>query len=118
MDKQFTKLSNLVNEDITIERVDAFQWKMWDAANSKMLTSENWQKDYQKRYPIVTDKGQLEVSQTQLAGMLEAVSNAGKSDIINCTFHVKSKGQTGKDIRYYINAVRTAPPEDDGNDEW
>lgn len=108
----FNKLSNLVDQDIQIESVMGFQWKMWDATNNKMLVSDTWQKDYQKRYQVVTDKGQLDMSQSQMANMLEGVCHAGKSDIIGCTFHVKSNGKSGKEIRYFLNAVKTAPQED------
>lgn len=118
----FIKMSNLVNEDITIESVLGFQWKLWDNANNKMLVSDNWQKDYQKRWQVVTDKGQVDMSQSQMANMLEGVAHAGKSDIIGCTFNVKSNGKPGKEIRYWINAVKTAPKEDInqdiGSDEW
>lgn len=108
MNQNYEKLSNLVDENITIENVLGFQWKMWDAQNNKMLVSENWQKDYQKRYQVITDKGQIDMSQSQVANMLEGVCHAGKSDIIGCTFHVKSNGKTGKEIRYFLNAVRTS----------
>lgn len=110
-DKKFEKLSNLVGETITVEKVLDFQWKMWDAANNKMLVSDNWQQGYQKRWQVVTDRGQIDMSQSQVANMLEAVSHAGQSNIIGCTFSVKSNGKTGKEIRYFLNAVRTAPSQ-------
>lgn len=115
MDVKFEKLSNLVGQEITIESVGMFQWKLWDNQNNKMLVSDSWQKDYQKRYPVTTDKGQIDMSQSQVANMLEGVSHAGKSDINGCTFNVKSNGKTGKEIRYFLNAVRT--PENSSQDD-
>lgn len=112
---EFNKLSNLIDENITIEKVDRFQWKKWDQANGKMLVSEDWQPDYQKRYQVTTDKGIIDMSQSQIAQMLEGVSHAGAADIIGCTFNVKSNGKTGLEIRYYLNAVKTAPKGDEAD---
>lgn len=112
MDIKYEKLSNLVGSEITIESVQGFQWKMWDSVNNKMLVSDSWQKDYQKRYQVITDKGKIDMSQSQMANMLEGVCHAGVSDINNCTFSVKSNGKTGKEIRYWLTPIRTPKPED------
>lgn len=108
MDKQFVKMSALVNEDITIQSVQGFQFKFWDNTNNKMLVSDSWIKDYQKKWAVITDKGQLDVSQSQMGSMLESASHSGKADINNMTFNIKSNGKQGMEIRYFINPVRQA----------
>ena len=60
-------------------------------------------------YQIETDQGKLDISAGQLGNMLEGVSKDGKADLNGKTFHVKSNGKTGIDIRYFINVVRDNP---------
>ena len=106
MDKEYTKLSNLVNSTFTIEKVYGYKWKMWDNASKKMLVSDVWQKDYRKIYGAETDKGILDLSASQLGILLETVSKNGEANLIGRTFQVKSNGKTGMDIRYFFNAVQ------------
>lgn len=114
MEKSFTKLSALVGDEFTVERVWGFKWKLWDVSSNKMLVSDNWEKGYQKRWDVDTDKGKLDISSSQLGNMLEGVCHAGSADIIGCTFSVKSNGKTGKEIRYYLNPQRTRPAGEEG----
>ena len=117
--KDFVKLKDLVDDEFTIEEAYGFEWKRWDNEARRMLTSETWQEGFSKIYDLVTDKGKLSVRQGQLQQMLEGAYQKGKSDIVGKTFHVKSNGKTGMDIRYYINLVRkpvreaTEPPTSD-----
>jgi hypothetical protein len=108
---EFNKLSNLVDNDITIESVQGYKFKKWDAQNNKMLISDSYEKDYRKLWQVVTDKGQLDLGSGQMGNLLEGVMHSGKADIIGATFHVKSNGKTGMDIRYFLNAVKTAPTD-------
>lgn len=103
-DTKYIKLSDLVGSEFTVEKVYFPQYKMWDNEARRMLVSERWEKGYRKIYGIVSDKGTLDMSANQYANMLEAVSKAGEANVIHRTFTVKSNGQTGMDIRYYINA--------------
>jgi hypothetical protein len=103
---EFTKLSNLIDENIKIERVLGYMWKKWDAQNNKMLTSLKFEPGYRKLWQVVTDKGQLDLGSGQIGNLLEAVMHSGKSDIIGVTYNVKSNGKTGIDIRYFLNPVR------------
>ena len=105
MSKDFNKLSNLIDQEITIESVGKSTFKMWDSENNKMLTSETYQKDYRKVYQVDTDKGILDISAHQIGQMLEGVHFNGVANLIDKTFKVKSNGQTGMEIRYYINPV-------------
>lgn len=116
----FTKLSALIDQEITIQSVPSVWWKQWDATNNKMLVSDHFEKGYRKLWQVVTDKGQLDLGSGQMGNLLEGVMHAGKSDIVGCTFSVKSNGKTGLDIRYYLNPVKTAEPVvvDDLPPEW
>jgi hypothetical protein len=113
----FTKLSALVDQDFTVTEAGGYTWKMWDVANSKMLTSDRYEKGYSKKYAITTDKGQLDLGPGQLASLLEAVYYQGKADINGKTFHVKSNGKTGMDIRYFFNPVKKQEEYDPYSDD-
>lgn len=106
----FTKLSALVDKDFTVLSVGAFQFKLWDNEAKRMLTSPSYEAGYRKLYPVTTDKGQLDMGPGQLGNLLEAVFLNGKADLINQTFHVKSNGKSGIDIRYFFNPVRKQEP--------
>ena len=114
MDK-FTKLSALVDQEFTVQKVSGYQFKKWDAQSSKMLVSDQWQEGYRKVYGVETDKGKLDLGSGQLSSLLEAVFTNGTADINNRTFHVKSNGKSGMDIRYFFNAVKE--PEGGRNSE-
>jgi hypothetical protein len=110
MDKKFIKLSDMVDDTFTVEEAYGYQWKKWDAESRKMLTSERYEQGFSKIYDIVTDKGKLSLRQGQLAQMLEAGYSKGVANIIGVTFHVKSNGKSGMDIRYFINKAREQAP--------
>lgn len=105
MEKEYTKLSNLVNGTFTINKMFGYKWKMWDNTDKKMLVSDSWQKDYRKIYGAETDKGILDLSASQMGILLETVSKNGEANLNGRTFQVKSNGKTGMDIRYFFNAV-------------
>lgn len=115
--KTFTKLSALVDGSFTVLSVSEHTYKFWDAAQSKMLTSDSPQKGYRKIYPVETDKGWMDLGGGQLGNLLEAVFYGGKSDLINQTFHVKSNGKSGIDIRYYFNPVKSEVQQTDDNSQ-
>lgn len=104
MDKpKYTKLSELVNDEFTIEKSYGFKWKKWDAESSRMLLSDKYEKGYRKMYTLVTDKGNLDLGAGQIGTLLEAVYKNGEAKLIGRAFAVKSNGKTGMDIRYYFN---------------
>lgn len=105
----YTKLSNLVDDTFTVNKVFGYKFKMWDNEQRKMLISETWVKDHRKMYTMETDKGTLDLSASQMGNLLEAVTKDGRADINGRTFSVKSNGKSGMDIRYYINATKDAP---------
>lgn len=109
MEQKYTKLSALIDDAFTVEGVEPYVFKRWDAAQSKMLVSQEWQEGYRKIYPVTTDKGQLDMGSGQLASLLEACFYQGKADLIGKKFKVKSNGKMGMDIRYFFNLVKSEP---------
>lgn len=108
-DKTFTKLSSLVDQDFTIVKVWGYKFKMWDETENKMLSSDVYVQGYRKVYGVDTDKGSLDLSASQFSQMLEGVNKQGVADVNGRTFHVKSNGKAGKDIRYWLNPTKSAP---------
>lgn len=107
MDRKFTKLTALVDQDFTVEEAKGYHFQFWDNANRTMKKEDKWFEGAQKKYTIVTDKGELTLGPGQLANLLEAVYKNGKADINGVTFHVKSNGKEGLDIRYFFNVAST-----------
>jgi hypothetical protein len=105
----FTKLSDLVNNYFTVEKVWGYKFKQWNPEEKKMEVSDTWQNGYRKVWDVDTDKGKLDLSQSQLASLLEAVCKNGESNINGRTFAVKSNGKTGMEIRYFFNVSGDAP---------
>lgn len=105
-EKTYTKLSLLVDNTFTVEGVEPFVFKKWDAEQHKMLVSIIHEKGYRKLYPVTTDKGSMDLGSGQLGNLLEAVFFNGRSDLIGKTFNVKSNGKSGMDIRYFFNPVK------------
>lgn len=87
----------------TVTEARGFSWKKWDNENKKMLTSDKWEEGFSKKYFIVTDKGGLDLSQSQLGQLLAGVYDKGKCDINGKAFNVRTNGKTGMEVRYYIN---------------
>lgn len=110
-ERNFVKLSNLVDDSFTVKQVDEPVFKLWDNEARQMLVSPAYQRGYRKLYPAVTDKGRLDFSPSQLGYLLTAVLDMGKANLIGQTFQVSSNGQTGKDIRYWFKPVE---PENKG----
>lgn len=112
--KTYTKLSDLVNKEFTVEKAWGYKWKMWDNNAKRMLIAERYEQGYRKVYSIDTDKGSLDLGSGQLSSLLEAVYRNGTADINGRTFSVKSNGKSGMDIRYFFNAVRQEESDGDG----
>ncbi len=113
MDKKFTKLSELVDNTFTVEKIYGYKFKQWDNESKKMLVSETYEKGYRKIYSVDTSEGSLDLSASQLGQMLESVFKNGASELTGRTFLVKSNGKTGMDIRYYINPVKKVEESDE-----
>ena len=102
----YVKLGALVNQQFTITKVWGYKYKMWNPQTNKMEVSDTWEKGYQKKYQVDTDKGKLELSSSQVGQLLEGVFKDGVADINNQTFSVKSNGKTGVYIRYYLSPAK------------
>lgn len=113
----YTKLSNLIDDNFTVEHVKGFCYKAWDDSNHKMLVSDSPQKGYRKLYQVQTDKGIMDMGPGQMGNLLETISMDGKADIKGRTFNVKSNGKTGMEIRYYLNPVDPKPVVSQMSDE-
>lgn len=111
MEKSFIKLSALVDSEFTVEKVGGYKFKRWSQEEGKMFVQDEWAKDFRKVYQVDTDKGLLDLSQSQIGNLFEGVQHAGQSNIIGATFAVKSNGKQGIDIRYYLNPVRVKTEE-------
>lgn len=113
--KVYIKLSELVGDKFTISKVWGYKWKKWDDNEKKMLVSDTYEEGHSKRYNLETDRGELEVSSSQLSQMLEGVVQDGVANVNNRTFTVKSNGKTGQEIRYWINATKSEPVQPQGD---
>jgi predicted SPOUT superfamily RNA methylase MTH1 len=109
--KEYTSLKKLVGQDFTVEKVWGYKWKKWDNVAKVMMTSDTYVAEHSKKYDVDTNKGKMDISASQLGSMLEGVQENGVSDLIGKTFHVKSNGKDGMEIRYFINPVRDAQPQ-------
>lgn len=122
METKYTKLSALVNNTFTVQKVWGYSFKMWDQASGHMVKRDTWAEGFRKVYDVDTDKGKLDLSASQLGNLLETVFNNGAAELTGKTFSVKSNGKTGMDIRYFFNqATPTAPTpqlvQTDSNEE-
>lgn len=103
----YFKLKDITEFNVT--KVFGYKWKLWVEAEKRMVEDNKWFQGASKKYNLgVTvngEQGYLEVSQNQLANMLEAFHKDGQSNIIGQAFKVKTNGKTGMEIRYYINPV-------------
>ena len=137
MENKYTKLSELVGDTFTVEKVWGYSFKKFDPTTNKMLMEERWDSSmkgqkWNKVYGLETDKGKLDVKDSQLGQLLEAVSKNGTADINSRTFSVNANmtkeqfNSASKEdkmkIRYYFNAtLPTAPPaeqEDEPEEEF
>ena len=118
MDKKFTKLIALVGDSFTVEKSYGWKYKKWDPVSKKMLVSERYEQDFQKRYTLETDKGILDLGSGQLSALLEAVYKDGAANIIGRTFNVKSNGKVGMEIRYYFNAEKVSKERPSLREKW
>lgn len=105
----YIKLSDLVGQTFTIEKVWGFKWKMWDQEAKRMISEDTYFKGGRKIYSVDTDKGKIDLGQGQMGTILEVVSQKGVADINGKTIKVTSNGKTGMEIRYFFNEIKEAP---------
>lgn len=110
--KQYTSLSKLVDQQFTVEEAYGFEYRKWDQASGRKLRSDKWEEGFKKEYDVKTDKGNMSLSQGQLGQLLTSVYSKGEANIVGKTFHVKTNGKSGMEIRYFLNLVRDAQPKE------
>lgn len=116
MDSQYVKLSDLVGQTITINSIAPPTYKMWDQGAKKMVVSQTPAKGFRKIYQVETDRGKVDMSASQIGQILEGHLQNGIADINGAVVEIRSNGQTGIDIRYFLNPVfqdqqEPLPPE-------
>lgn len=102
MQKTWLKLSAI--QQFTIIKFIKKQWQCWDDTNKKYLRSETYLQGYKPQYIFEAKEGMLSLSQAQTASMLVSCFD-GTSKPTGHTFSVKTNGETGMKIRYFINEV-------------
>ena len=107
---EYTKLTALVDQEFKVLKGKGYHFQHWDNEARQMKKEDKWFEGSEKKYTLETDKGELTVGTGQLGSLLQEVYKDGKADINGVTFHVKSNGKTGMDIRYFFNVVRDTPP--------
>lgn len=105
--KNYTKLSALVNDSFVITGSYGWKWKKWNPQTNKMELSDKWEQGFRKMWTLITDKGILDVSESQLGEILARAcsSKTLESKLIGLQVGVKSNGKTGMEIRYFFNAL-------------
>lgn len=114
-ERKYTKLSELVGSEFTIQKDNGYKWKMWDVGTKKMLVQDEWFNGAKKTYTFDTDKGRLDLTESQLGQLLSKVYYNGSAVIDGATFEVGSNGKTGMEIRYWFNIKKSgqvSSPED------
>lgn len=107
-ERKYTKLSELVGSEFTIQKDNGYKWKMWDNGTKKMIAQDEWFSGARKVYTFDTDKGTLYLSESQLGQLLSKVYYNGSAVIDNATFEVGSNGKTGMEIRYWFNVKKSS----------
>lgn len=108
----FVKLAELVGKEFTIEKVWPAEYILWDGTTKTMLKSKEPTKGYRKTYNLETSKGKVGMGATMVGNLMEAIQENGSANIIGRSFSLASNGQTGKDIRYFVNAIEAPQDED------
>ena len=116
----FVKLSDLSKSKSTfmVEDVKPPVYKMWDSGSKKMVTSSVPMSGMSKKYPISTDKGDLDLGEQNFGTLLALTFKDGVSELIGRKFQVSDNGKEGMEIRYFFKAVEEdnyeqAPPVED-----
>lgn len=114
----FTKLSALVDQEFKVLKGKGYHFQQWDNDNRTMKKDDKWFEGAQKKYEVETDKGILTLGPGQLGALLQETYKEGEANINGVTFHVKSNGKSGMEIRYFFNVAsqatlsRPTPQED------
>ena len=106
----YVKLSAV--KEFLLESIEGYSWFMLDATINKPQKSQEWFEGASKTWNLITDKGNMTVSQGQMSQMLVAAFDGQISEPVGKTFTVKTNGKEGKDRRYFINLKKTEAKEE------
>ena len=116
METKYLKMSDLVNADFTVKRINNYKFVAWDAATNKYVTDDKWFKGAQKKYPVETNLGTVDMGANHIGSMFEITQMNGQANIIGVSYHLKSNGKTGIEIRYFVNPAKGQPAIDEQAD--
>lgn len=108
----FVKLSQIAESKATfrIVEVKKVQYKMWSDAEQKMYTSPEPKNGYKKTYTCDIDAGHglagLDLSERQMADILELCFSGGMSNPVGVSLQVKMV-KSGDRTSYYFNKANT-----------
>ena len=110
----FVKLADIADNKNTfrIVEVKKVQYKKWDDEKKQMLTAEGPLEGYRKYYTCDIDAGHgiggLDLSERQMADILELCFSNGISNPVGVSLQVK-KVVSGERTSYYFNKAYSAP---------
>lgn len=109
MENKYTKLSQLVGDKFTVEKVWGYKFKEWLPGEKRFRVEDKYFEGSRKVYEVDTDKGKLDLSAGQLGAILVAVFKNGEASLNGNSFSVKSNGKEGMDIRYFFDVAKSEP---------
>lgn len=98
--KKFVKLADL--QSFKVVKFVKMYWQMYDTASNTFKKEDTYFEGAKSSYLFEMEEGMLNLSSSQLGQMLVSLFES-KMPIERQIFNVKTNGQTGKEIRYYIN---------------
>lgn len=113
---KYAKLSELVDSDFILERIYGYKYKKFDTESRRMISQDNWFEGSRKIYETLTNKGRLDLSESQLGLLFVKVQNNGTSTVNGLKVKVKSNGKTKIDVRYYLNPDKYTKQVEDVED--
>jgi hypothetical protein len=101
--KQYKKLSEV--PEFKVLKVNEPHFQLWNEAERKFTKDRAWFRGASKTWDIECEDFKLSLSSAQFKSMLEACFFVlkGISEPTGKRFVVKTNGEQGKDIRYFIN---------------
>lgn len=104
---EYIKLKELAGNEFKINSIEGYIYKLWDPQSKKMLFSKTWVQGYRKMWKIQTNRGVLDLSNSQLGQLcMSVMTPTGNVEVKGETFGVKSNGESGKEIRYFFTHIK------------
>ena len=85
-------------------------YQKYDEVNKKFVKSPTWSEGMSPVYLFgLKDGQQIELSRATLSQCLVSAFDYSKG-LLECNFVVKTNGKAGKEVRYFINQVKSEKP--------